>query len=64
MGAAVVEVDKRKEEASAASLTVAEISWERKSISPCLIKRKKSNEATLLDTIRMKPLFIDILNTK
>ena len=35
-----------KEEASDASLTVAEISWERKSISPCLIKRKKSNKAT------------------
>lgn len=46
MGAAVVEVDKGKEEASDVSLTVAEISWERKSISPCLIKRKRSNEAT------------------
>ena len=64
MGAAVVEVDKGKEEASDVSLTVAEISWQRKSISPCLIKRKKSNKATWLGTIWMKPLFIDILNTK
>lgn len=42
-GAAVVEVNKGKEEASDVSLTVAKISWERNSISPCLIKGKKSN---------------------